>query len=98
LAAARGWLQFVPPVHDVLTRMMQEEYPWLHYVEVVDTATFSEVAYRAAVLVRELVRRRVRHADPVAIGFAGGFSMRTVAEKLSQTLSQATDLPLKHVT
>jgi hypothetical protein len=99
-AASRNWLQFIGPREDYLSQKMREYFPWLQQVEVVHTGVVDDVAYRTAVMVVELLRARAKLLDKeeVHIGFAGGYSMRTVAEKLAALLKQSTDpLPRKIV-
>ena len=91
-AAAHNWLQFLGPREDRLSDTMRTHYPWLQQAEVVHTSMMDDVAYRAAVMVVELLRAyRRRHKDIVHIGVTGGYSMRTVAEKLAALLQQPID-------
>jgi DNA-binding transcriptional regulator LsrR (DeoR family) len=88
-AASKGWLSFVSPREHHLTRRIQEDFTWLQGVEVVHTSVFDDVAWRTAVLIVQLLRayRRPPHRkNEVHIGFAGGYSMKRVAEQLSQLL------------
>lgn len=93
-AALHNWLQFTAPRQDQLSQQMSHDYPWLHQVEVVHTSVVDDVAYRAAAMVVELLRAYRRPPHPKAevhVGFAGGYSMRTVAEKLAALLQQPID-------
>lgn len=91
-AAAHNWLQFLAPREDQLSQTLRTRYPWLQQAEVVHTSVVDDVAYRAAVMVVELLRAHCRrHKEVVHIGFTGGYSMRTVAETLAALLQQPTD-------
>lgn len=96
-AAINKWLQFIPPNENDITRQFREKFFWLKQVEVVHTMVLSDVAYRAAVMVVDLLREyRRSYPDKrtVHIGFTGGFGMRTVAEKLAELFRQPrNDLP-----
>jgi hypothetical protein len=90
-AASKNWLQFIAPREDHLSQQVHQHAPWLQAVEVVHTSVMGDVAYRAAVMVVELLRayRRPPHPkDEVHVGFVGGYSMQLVAEHLAGLLRQ----------
>jgi len=93
-AASLGWLRFVAPSENELTERLGQEFPWLTKAEVVHTSVIDDVAYRGAITVLEILRKRTPSTKEIHIGFAVGKSMRKVAEKLAEQLSQPwSDLP-----
>jgi DNA-binding transcriptional regulator LsrR (DeoR family) len=88
-AASKGWLQFVGPRGDPLSREILGRHRYLQKVEVVPTGVVEDVAARAAAMLVEMLRehRRGPHPkDEVHIGFAGGHAMRRVAKHLADQL------------
>ena len=91
-AAAREQLFRHTPRDDVeLTRRLQDDYRWLDQrVVVAQTASTGALAQEAARKLLEMIRnvRKQRQSDIVHVGFAGGMTLRTVAEKLALLLRQ----------
>jgi DNA-binding transcriptional regulator LsrR (DeoR family) len=92
-AASKNWLRFTAANEDYLTQKVRKQFPWLQQAEVVHTGVFEDVAQRTAEIIVELLRaipRSPQPKDEVHIGFAGGYAMRTVAEKLAGLLKEPT--------
>ena len=91
-AAARERLFRHSPRDDVeLTRKLQDEYRWLdQHVFVAQTASTGALAQEAASRLLNMIRnvRKQQKCDTVHVGFAGGMTLRTVAEKLALLLRE----------
>lgn len=90
-AASKRLLQFSAPRSDSLSARIRERFEKLQEVDVVSTIMFDDVAVRTAAMILEILRNYRRGPQPkeeVHIGFAGGYSMRTVAEKLAELLKK----------
>lgn len=89
-AARNGWLRYDPPPEQSLQQQLEERYEWQSgRLSVVHSAVLNQVAREAAETLLELVRecREEQGLDTIRIGFAGGRSLRKVAQHLSQLLS-----------
>jgi len=97
-AAAKHWLQFVPPQeHSLQHRIKEVDHPWLHDVSVVRTGRCEDVAYRGAKMLLELLQQH-HSGGEVHIGFSGGSSLRTLAQRFAELLREPTrHLPAKIV-
>ncbi len=100
-AAHHGWIRFVPPYELGLREGLKKQYHWLEDVQCVHTSVFDDVGYRGAEMLLELLQKR--HRSPyskkeVHIGFAGGNSMRKLAQIFMYMLRQPIEgLPEKAV-
>lgn len=96
-AADHGWLRFVAPPDDELRRQLKKCFPFLQGIEVVQTRRFEDVAHSAAQMLLDLVRAHKPSQDSdrlVHIGYAGGYSMRAVAQNMAESLRQpVADFP-----
>ena len=92
-AAARGMIRLVPDLHHRLADQVKEAYPrTLRAVEVVKATDFSGVAFHAARVLVDLVSQHHRppfNREEVHIGFAGGHSMRNLAQAFARALSES---------
>lgn len=90
--AARENLFRHTPSDDVeLTRKLQDDYHWLdQHVFVAQTASTGALAEEAATRLLDMIRnvRKYQKCDTVHVGFAGGMTLRAVAEKLALLLRQ----------
>lgn len=87
-AGKTEWLRFVPPIDYGLARQLGDKFGFLSNVIVVPTNRFEDVALRAGEHLLKILctcseqRRNAR----VHVGFAGGYSMRSVALALAELL------------
>lgn len=91
-----GWVPFQPPRNVALAMELRRRYPWLGHIDVIPSTVVRDVANYAAVHLREIVQtiRRRDDREAVHIGFAGGHSVRDLAEAFAKLLHQpAEDLP-----
>jgi len=97
IAAAHGWIRFVPPPEHSLEQHLRDAYPWLQDATVVPTARTEEVAYHGAKMLLELLQQH--HLDEeVHIGFSGGTALRMLARGFAELLREpAQHLPSKIV-
>lgn len=95
-AVRRGWLRFVPPSDNPLSKRIQEDYPSLDAVTVVQ-GTNEDLSFRSAEMLFKLVCQRTRapySQQTVHIGWAGGNAMRRVACEFAKLLTEpSTNLP-----
>lgn len=92
-AAGKGWLRFAAPHEYALRERIKRRCHWLKDVKVVETATYSDVAYHGAEMLVELLQEYTKppyNRDKVHIGFAGGHAMRKVAQHFAGLLGQPT--------
>jgi hypothetical protein len=90
-AAERRLFRHTPRDDFKLYQKLIEDYPWLNqHATVVQTATTSALAEHAATKLLDMIRtvRKHKQCDEVHVGFAGGMTLRAVAEKLSQLLGE----------
>jgi DNA-binding transcriptional regulator LsrR (DeoR family) len=90
-AAQRGWLRFTAPLEDELADVLSQRYKWQrNRVTIVSSAVLDHVADRAAERLLELVRdyREMRQQEEIHIGFAGGRTLRKVAQKFAELLQR----------
>jgi len=88
-AAARRYLRFVPQHDFALEEQITARFGRLTQTKVVPTAVGEHVAYEAAVMLRKLLcthRAPPYNKKEVHVGFAGGHSMRRVAQALAELL------------
>jgi DNA-binding transcriptional regulator LsrR (DeoR family) len=87
-AVQDGWFEFKPPLEFELAAWLARAYSWKEdQVTVVASPHLDDVASRAASKLLDLIRTyRKFKQDPVNIGFAGGRTLRRVAERLAQLL------------
>jgi len=96
-AGGAGLLKYEPSYDNPLSRQVSECYRWLKGVDVVHSSRFIAVACRTAERILELVCELAAKAgrnNEVHVGFAGGFSMKAVAQELAELLKgPVPDLP-----
>lgn len=96
-AAGRRWIRFVAPQEHAMREWLSRTYGWLRRVDIVHTAISEDVAYHGAEMLLYLLQL---HCQPpysqrvVHVGFAGGQSMRRVAQVFAELLREPRpDLP-----
>jgi DNA-binding transcriptional regulator LsrR (DeoR family) len=93
-AAKEGWLRFTAPAEQQLAEVTAEKYDWRRSrITVVRTAVLDDVGRHAAERLLDLIRDHcLSHAtDVVHVGFAGGRTLRKVAEHLAGLLREPAE-------
>jgi hypothetical protein len=100
-AAMNNLLQYVAPLDYQMARELQQAYPWLQGVEVVQTSDVKQVPARAAKVLLQLVRQAAhdkRNAGELHIGLAGGGTVLDTVKVFGELLQRPPDdLPKKLV-
>lgn len=90
-AAENRLFVHLPREDHELTRMLVDDYRWLaDHVVVAQTSMTGALAQRAATKLLHLIRNvcQQKKCDTVHVGFAGGMTLRTVAERLALLLQE----------
>ena len=83
-AAANGRLQYIAPIESDLSLRLIEEHPWLRRVRTVHTTDASDVAFHAANVLLDIVRKWEK--PELHVGFAGGGLMMETVKLLTNLL------------
>ncbi len=96
-AASQGCFRYQAPYHLQYAQDLRERFTWLTRVDVVRTVVSRDVANHAAHVLLQLVKQHAHTKEndgAVHVGFAGGLSMRELAQAFAELLCRPSpDLP-----
>lgn len=96
-AAKNGFIGFVPEISYTQEERIKKQYNYLEDIKVVHTTKFEDVAYHGAKMLLNMVQSYRDKKEEVHIGFAGGHSMRKLAQIFAELLRNADKLPSKMI-